>query len=184
MRSSSFLFSIVLLSVTLASLSQPVNPATRHHPRALPLANPTAIPSSQEIPEDLVITLERTVCYGICPSYKLTIKANGAVAFDGREFVKQKGLIHSKISQDRVRSLVSEFEKTKFFSLRNSYSTTGDGCQEVYTDHPSVTIAILMNGRTKQVRHYQGCRGISVLETLTNLETLIDKVVESDQWIK
>src|SRR6202171_787505 len=37
------------------------------------------------------VTLERTVCFGTCPSYLVTITSDGTVTFEGRDFVKTKG---------------------------------------------------------------------------------------------
>ena len=80
----------------------------------------TPSPEPQDIPPDTIITLERTVCFGTCPAYKLTISADGAVVFTGEEYVREKGTVHSKISKDQVKQLISEFTKTQYFSLRDS----------------------------------------------------------------
>lgn len=69
-----------------------------------------AIP--QNIPQDLMITLERTVCFGTCPDYKLTITSDGVVLFEGRRFVKQEGAtIKGAISQERLKQLMEEFDR-------------------------------------------------------------------------
>lgn len=48
----------------------------------------------------VVITLQRTVCYGSCPEYKLTIFSDGRVLYEGIRNVKKKerprdGLVES-----------------------------------------------------------------------------------------
>jgi hypothetical protein len=138
----------------------------------------------QQIPHDTLITLERTPCYGTCPSYKLTISADGAVVFEGRRFVKQVGNVQSKISPEGLRKLIDEFAKINYFELRNRYEEPGDGCKDWTTDGPSAITAITINGKKKSVRHYYGCRGIDVLADLTRLEQAIDDAVNSAQWIR
>lgn len=140
--------------------------------------------ATKNIPPDTVITLERTVCYGMCPNYKLTISADGAVVFEGRRFVKKVGTAQSTISQDQLRELIDRFERINYFHLRDRYEDNGDGCEGVVTDHPSAITSIRTNGKTKSVRHYYGCRGVAVLEDLTKLEQAIDDAVNSTQWIR
>src|SRR5262245_11228646 len=71
-------------------------------------ATPTTAASTEEIPKDLIIVLERDVCFGTCPAYKLTITANGAVEFEGRHFVKKKGIERATISREAVKQLIAE----------------------------------------------------------------------------
>ena len=41
--------------------------------------------------KEVVITLERTACFGVCPVYKLTIYGDGRVLYDGIRFVRTEG---------------------------------------------------------------------------------------------
>jgi hypothetical protein len=143
--------------------------------------SPTAA-SIEEIPKDLIIVLERGVCFGTCPAYKLTITANGSVEFEGRHFVKKKGVVRATISREQLKHLVTEFEKARYFTLQDRYVDEGDGCAKVLTDSPSVNTSITIAGKTKSVEHYHGCKGPLVLEQLTVLENRIDEVVNASQW--
>jgi hypothetical protein len=138
----------------------------------------------QQIPQDTLITLERTVCYGMCPSYKLTISADGTVVFEGRRFVKKVGTAQSTISQEQLRELIDRFDKMNYFALRNRYQDPEDGCEGFVTDHPTANTSIRINGKAKAVRHYYGCTGIAVLDKLTKLEQAIDDAVNTAQWIR
>lgn len=140
--------------------------------------------AAPQVPQDTRITLERTVCYGMCPSYKLTISADGAVVFEGRRFVKKVGTAESTISQEGLRELIERFDKINYFSLRDRYEDLGDGCKDWSTDGPSANTSITINGKTKSVRHYYGCRGIDAVEDLTILEQAIDDAVNTAQWIR
>lgn len=141
-----------------------------------------ATASVEEIPNDLVIVLERGVCFGACPVYKLTISADGSVEFEGRRFVKEKGIVRTTISQDQLKHLIAEFERAEYFTLQDRYVGEGDGCSEVWTDSQTVNTSITIAGKTKSVKHYHGCEGPPVLERLTDLENEIDEVVNSSQW--
>lgn len=140
--------------------------------------------SSGQVPPDTLITLERTRCYGMCPSYKITISADGSVIFEGRHFVKETGIAKSTISEEQLRELLAAFEEINYFRLRDRYEDDGDGCVGVVTDHPSAFTSIRIHGKSKSVKHYLGCRGVQGLEELKKLEDAIDAAVNSAQWIR
>ena len=138
---------------------------------------------TDEIPGDLLITLERTACYGRCPIYKLTIKADGSVLFDGERFTKTIGKAEGKISEDKVKKLIKEFENADYFALDGEYD-----CYQM-TDNPSAFTSIQINGKNKKIKHYQGCESGSdefekELSNLTELENKIDEIIGTQKWIK
>jgi len=138
----------------------------------------------QDVPQDLMITLERTTCYGRCPAYTLTITADGSVVFEGRRFVKQEGVtIKSAITQDQLKRLMAEFERVKFFSLEDDYMNNPRVCVEYRTDNPSAFTSIRIDGKSKTVRHYHGCSGPKVPKEITELENIIDETVNTAQWL-
>ncbi len=130
-----------------------------------------------------MIILERTACYGVCPIYKLTVKADGSVLFEGEKFTKTKGKAEGRISKEKVRELVKEFEKADFFDLNGEYD-----CYQM-TDNPSALTSIQINGKKKSIDHYRGCRKGSAdfekeLSKLTELENKIDEIAGTRKWIK
>ena len=139
---------------------------------------------ANEIPPDLAITLERTRCYGFCPSYVLKISATGKVTYEGRASVKLVGKAESSISHEKLRELILAFEKINYFELRASFETPNDGCKDWVTDGPTAITSLTINGRSKSVRHYSGCRGIAVLAELEKLEQAIDDAANTEQWIR
>lgn len=132
-----------------------------------------------------VITLERTVCFGTCPAYKLEIFADGKVVYEGKEFVKRKGKAEGRITKDKLEQLVREFERINYLSLDDYYSERDPkNCPESWTDNPSATTSLNWKGKTKTIEHYYGCRGLVVLDQLTALERKIDEVANSKRWVK
>ncbi|MDT4967893.1 MAG: hypothetical protein QOJ64_2630 [Acidobacteriota bacterium] len=131
-----------------------------------------------------VITLERTVCFGSCPVYKLTIYSDGRVLYQGIRFVKRIGRAEGRISRKALDALVQEFTNNEFFGLYDAYVPGSPGCPQVATDLPSAIISLELNGKKKTVRHYHGCAGLSALKVLTELEAHIDAAVNSKKWIK
>lgn len=126
--------------------------------------------------DGVIITLERTACYGFCPVYSLTVHGDGTVLYEGEDFVETVGKAENVISRKKVEQLISEFEKTDYDSLKDSYT------ERTITDAPSVITSITKNGKTKTIDHYHG--DFNAPEKLTELEDKIDEIVNSDQWIK
>ena len=131
-----------------------------------------------------VITLERGACYGFCPVYKLTIFDNGKVVYEGKDYVKQKGRAEARITKAALQTLIGEFNKIDYFKLEDEYVSGEKTCPQEWTDAPSAVTSLSLNGKTKRIRHYHGCRGTTVLEQLTALENKIDEVVNTKRWIK
>jgi hypothetical protein len=140
------------------------------------------------VPPDTVITLQRTICYGMCPAYKLTIRGDGTLIYEGKEFVKTTGTVKSSVTREQLKELLSEFEKADYFSLRDSYQTMSDGCPTYWTDNPSANTSIQLGGRRKAIAHYYGCQeeeGYKVYpQKLYVLESRIDEIVNSARWVK
>src|SRR2546430_14613651 len=130
------------------------------------------------------ITLERTVCFGSCPAYKVTISSDGTVTFDGRQFTKMKGLATDHISAADFRQLVNEFDKINYFALPDEYKPGSPVCPQRITDLPSANSSIHLKGKFKSVEHYYGCGNSGALPKLTALESKIDEVAGTQKWIR
>ena len=139
-----------------------------------------------KVPADLEITLQRTMCFGTCPDYTLTIKANRRVTFKGGQFTRVKGTASGRITRSSLRELVRAFDQADLTSFADDYSPSGGVCEGYMTDVPSEIISIRRNGKTKRVNHYFGCMGTAVNEKLKPLVALgktIDRVTNSKRWV-
>ena len=135
--------------------------------------NSTRTPVPNNIKE-VVITLERTACFGVCPVYTLTIYGDGRVIYEGMRNVRIEGIRTTTISEDKIKQLIAEFQKIDYFSLKGSYEDRNA------TDMLSAFTSLTVDGKTKTVRHYHG--DFSAPEKITELENKIDQIVCSDQW--
>ena len=127
----------------------------------------------------LEITLERTGCYGTCPSYVVTLKGDGNVEYEGRDNVKMKGRQHGTVKTEVLKSLIDEFERAGFMTITEDYSHEKCKCG-FCTDMPSAITRLSKNGAAHTVNHYYGCR--CAPRTLFSLEAAIDKAANVEQW--
>src|SRR5688572_17114915 len=75
------------------------------------------------IPDDLLIRLDRTSCFGACPVYSVSIDAKGNVTYEGRKFVKLQGRQTDTIPVATVAALLQTAERIGFFELPDRYRT-------------------------------------------------------------
>jgi hypothetical protein len=128
--------------------------------------------------KQVVVRLERTGCYGDCPSYKLIIHGDGRVEYVGDQNVKLTGQQESRIELADIKRIVSEFEKANYFSI-DQYTEKSCSCT-LCTDMPTTTTEIQVKGSSHQVEHYHGCT--CAPKGLWVLEKAIDDLVHTEQW--
>ena len=126
-------------------------------------------------PAEFRITLERIMCYGTCPIYSLKIAGDGTVIYEGKEFVKFKGVQRSSISSEEVAELLDSFNKAGFLRLKDRYDAPD------ILDLPSAVTTLNIRGQIKSVFHHHGDR--SAPKALRDLEEKIDRIANSQQWI-
>lgn len=133
------------------------------------------------LPDDLVVTLERTSCFGECPVYTVRIDAKGTVTYDGTSFVRVLGRQMDRIPLSRVAALLETAERIGFFELRDRYRTirNPDGTETMVTDLPTAFVTITREGRSKRVEDYIGAP-----DSLKELEQQIDDTARTTRWIR
>lgn len=130
----------------------------------------------------VTISLDRGPCFGFCPDYSVTIKGDGTVIYEGRNFVPTQGTITTTVPVESVERLVAEFDDADFFALEEDYSVNA-------TDLPTTITTLSIGGTTKRIVHYGvGCDvDDPVLDTapeaLCRLEALIDEVAGTKKWV-
>jgi hypothetical protein len=128
------------------------------------------------------IVLERTTCYGWCPSYVVTISGDGAVRYHGRNYVREVGDRVGHVGEESVRELLTLFEHARFFELNDRYDA------EV-TDVPAKRITLRRDGRTKRVENEwssafaEESPDVEIHRRLDALADAIDRTVGIDRWI-
>jgi hypothetical protein len=125
-------------------------------------------------PQDVIITVERTACFGFCPDYRLSIYGNGKVVYEGYYYVRVEGTRTAYIPKSKVRELVAEFERIGFYNFDDHYIMGA-------TDLPSALISIDLEGRSKTIDMY-GAEMIAP-EEIANLIKQIEEAVNVSRWV-
>ena len=131
----------------------------------------TTLAAAQPIPEDVVIKLERTACFGACPVYNVTIDARGNVTYNGTQFVRIAGRQTDRIPVSRVGALLETIDRIGFFELNDKY-------RQLITDLPTTFVTVTRGGRTKVIEDYFGAP-----TSLKDFERQIDEAAQTARWI-
>lgn len=126
--------------------------------------------------ETLKISLERTMCYGSCPYYKVEVTGDGIVSYTGLDHVAVTGRHLARISPDAVRSLHQAFVKADFFWTLDTYAAP-------ITDGATYTVTASYDDHSKKLTDYFG-REIGMPKQITALEDAIDATAQTEKWVK
>ncbi|UPG91762.1 DUF6438 domain-containing protein [Luteibacter aegosomaticola] len=139
------------------------------------------------------ITLERSMCYGACPAYKVTIHGDGRVHYEGEpggppRAAQQPGdfgpgytVVVGGSHDDRIPSteisvLLARFRDAGFWDLNDEYKAA-------VTDVPTYTVTLSNGSRTKSVVDFMGSE-VGMPASVTALQDAIDKAAHTDRWTK
>ncbi|GGW74272.1 DUF6438 domain-containing protein [Alishewanella tabrizica] len=135
------------------------------------------------IDNETVVKLKRTACFGNCPVYTVSVKANGVVEYEGNEYVSIKGFQTGNLPKESVELIEKKLIKVKFLKMKSHLDSGSWGCFISATDSSYILIEGLVKNRKKAVSTYLGCESKQVYEVI-NLAEYIDQVVGTSKWVK
>jgi hypothetical protein len=124
----------------------------------------------------LRITLRRTMCYGICPSYSLTVLGDGSVVYNGDAYVQYCGEFRGHVAQEAVRQLVQLFKRADYFNTFDRYEMG-------MTDGTTLTTSIAFDDKSKSVADYSGI-WVGMPESIMDIEDGLDHLAGPKVWAK
>lgn len=128
-----------------------------------------------EIPDrgdSLFASIERTPCYGRCPTYSISIYKSGYVIYEGIRFVDRLGTYSTRISEKKIQNIINKANEIGYFELEEIYDSP-------VTDLPSTITYLSVNGQIKRIK--DRVRGPEVLK---EYEKYFDNVFEDMEWKK
>ena len=136
------------------------------------------------------IVLERTLCYGTCPAYRLSITRNGYVSFESRNPDDAGRAAKDNVPGQPLALLVAGADALGFSALPDTIAASSALCPDWATDHPTVIVTLFRGFLRKRVVDYHGCflrsdhTPVSVVGRLREFEVRIDSVARSARWVR
>ncbi len=120
----------------------------------------------KQVKKELIISLERTPCYGTCPIYKMEIFSDGSSFYHGERFVDKTGYFQFTVSNETIDYILKRAEEIGFFEMEDKY--TGN-----ITDLPkTITFIKSEKGEKKIVNYYNAPK------ILKEFEGLVDSCID------
>ena len=151
-------------------------PSAEGAPAGAPAAAGTAADTA------VVVARRRGECFGACAAYEATITRGGTVRIEGRGRSASRAPWRATVPRDSVGALLAAFRRSGFLALRDRYVPGEPGCDRMATDHPSATLTVTLDGRTKTIEHYLGC--FDAPSDLTVLENRVDSLAQTGRWLE
>jgi len=157
------------------------NPVTAQVEEYIDLVPPERLPKAHVAPPSLrpnskiSVSLQRSGCFGSCPSYTVTVSTDGIV-FEGGAYVVARGRHTAGVDAKAVRKLASRFVAADFYSMEPKYVAS-------VTDNPTYVLSIDIDGNKKTVEDYVGSwEGMPAV--ISDLEEEVDDLAKTDRWIE
>jgi hypothetical protein len=144
---------------------------------AVAIATPLAC-SAPSAPSEkrLVVSLSRSICFGTCPDYEVSLYDDGTLVYEGRRFVNVVG--HKTKTRDS--DIVARVRKAILDAGIQKLDKHCCDCQE-WTDHPTVIVGFDADGEWKTLEDYHGCTKAPA--SLRTLEGTLDELLGTAEFV-
>lgn len=119
------------------------------------------------------ITLERTMCYGPCPVYRVTFNKDGKAIYEGRNNVDKIGRYVGEVDLSDFEKMSELLERLKFGELNSDYSADKEN-----SELQTVITSVSYNQGEKCVSNH----GDSGPMEIWAVEKVVDGIVQDIYW--
>ncbi|WP_276320314.1 DUF6438 domain-containing protein [Dyella terrae] len=143
------------------------------------LAAPCGASASQtqtpDVPLDPIsITLERSGCDGMCPSYSIAIHGDGTAIFTGKAFTDVRGEHHFRVSSAGLAALEDSIRSKNLWLTATSYGPPP-------IDGQATFLTLAMGTRQHRITHDEEQPDVPM--AIRRFEQEVMAVVHADEWI-
>ena len=94
--------------------------------------------------DSLFFRIERTSCFGRCPTYSITVYQSGYVEYHGKRNVEKIGFFSAWLTDEQKNVIIQKCEEIDFFKLKDRYDAN-------MTDVPSTIVSFQYEDNRKVV---------------------------------
>ncbi len=124
---------------------------------------------------DLLLALERTPCFGVCPVYEAKLYSNGLLLYHGKRNTDKTGMYYAKVSKKELSSLSAFMLSNNYFELESKYPVKG----KAPSDLPSCIIYFKNKNSEKRIEDHRW----ETPESLSAIERKVDSLIASQQFL-
>ncbi len=102
--------------------------------------------SPVEPKDSLVISFDKTPCFGRCPVYKVKVYQSGFALYEGINFAEKMGMYSVRFTQKQIDDIYKDALAIGYFELDSEYN------DPLVTDLPSTISRINYMGKDKRIK--------------------------------
>ena len=118
---------------------------------------------------ELILSMERTPCFGACAVYEMKLFSNGLLLYNGKRFTEKTGCCYRKASKEEVKSVTDYIASSGFFELENKYPVAG----KAPTDLPGSTLYFKHGNNEKTISERSWETPFLLIEIEKKVDSLI-----------
>jgi Domain of unknown function (DUF6438) len=138
-----------------------------------PAASVPAKPAGVKAAHELMVSLQRTPCFGQCPVFKIELFGDGKVVYEGKAFSKRVGTYSATASPEFMKAIEQKATGVKYLSFDTKYPKG----ESMITDIPT-TISFFKSGSESKTIHNNYDAPIELIE----FERWLEAHFESLTW--
>lgn len=125
---------------------------------------------------DTVVVFERSQLNAFGSIYRITMQGDGLITFEWINSASYKNVVKRRASKKAVKRVIRKLENYGFFELKDSYLSSDYDCRQLTSSQKIITMILKAGGKSKQVRHYHGCKGFTDEKKLLKIEKYIENI--------
>jgi len=125
--------------------------------------------------DQVTISLSRSGCLGSCPDYRVRIRGDGTVEYQGSGFVDVLGKHVYRIPPGEVEALVAKLRRADLWSMAPSY-------RAMITDNPFYELTFELGNQVHRIEDYVGTAA-GMPQVVRDFEDEVDRAARSSEWI-
>jgi len=127
-------------------------------------------------PKTEYVRMERTACFGTCPSYVVEVYKDGMVRYTSVHYTEYEGVYEKNLGAEKTMEVLKQFDEYRVDTCQNEYP-------QIIADLPGIINYIkYANGNKKHI--YQAHFGPDFLKTLARNIDSISQVNTSWKKVK
>lgn len=126
--------------------------------------------------DSLWVWMEAGPCLQACPLYRLSVRADGRVHYEGVALDGSEAIHDRRMGEAEMRALDAAIRRSGYFSMDEKCCDT-----EEASDHPTTMLDIAAHGDRQRLEHYLG--DPSIPSTLAPLEASILEHTGAKAWV-
>lgn len=133
--------------------------------------------------EPFEIRIKRTICFGRCPAYSVTVNSDGTVRWHGDTDVAALGDRRGTVTAAQLAEIAAAIDRAQFFSLQRDGTppcTAPHGLCDttICSDTSRSIITVTRGGRSHEIDNAH-----CVDSPADALEELVEKLANTDAWV-